>query len=623
MADNTFVIKTIFKGVNQMSAPIVQMQNTLGGFTRRAERNMRELTKTTENYFSKFVKWSKRAAVAGAAFGAALYAGLKPGTEFQQALISAAVKMPGRVRPGTEAFKEMNEAARLVGRTTEFTAIQAAGGLKYLAAAGFDAGQAVASLPGLVHLATSAEIDLAQATDIATDSLGAMGLMTKDTAQLQTNLARVSDVLALTTARTNTNMEQLFETIAIGGSTATSAGSSLETFAAMAGKIANDGIKASMAGTSLRRIFLNLQAPPAAAAKQLKRLGIQTQDSAGNLLDVLDIFEQLENALKNLGTAQRGEVIKDIFGARAVASVNSLLRQGSEELRRFRDELGAANGATLEMASTMRNTVQGSLNGFWSAVESVKISIFQLNQGPLKDVIDSTTKWVRENEKIIAQNVGLVLAEIIQRAPEIVAATGWWLKFAAAIVAVVAVLKTFTGVLTLVNLLIALNPVARAIAGIAALSVAVWGLVEYFVGWRNVMQALFSSFDFIFGPAVTSFKSFLSLMSGDFDGFITGMSDALSAFADRIRSIFAWIKSAGSAALSFVGLGSESASSVPVVSPQDAAQMRQHILNQNDTTNTERIEGLLRVAPADGATVEIEKPFPSGIDVRIDRSGGL
>jgi hypothetical protein len=51
------------------------------------------------------------------------------------------------------------------------------------------------------------------ATDIASDAIGAFGLMTKDSTQLAINFNRINDVMAATMTRSNTSMEDLFESI--------------------------------------------------------------------------------------------------------------------------------------------------------------------------------------------------------------------------------------------------------------------------------------------------------------------------------------------------------------------------------------------------------------------------
>ena len=120
---------------------------------------------------------------------------------FDNAMLTSASKFSDldlSIQSGVDTYNRMKTVARQVGATTKFTSAQAAEGLNYLAMAGFNAEQAMVALPQTTNLAIVANTDLARATDITTDSLGAFNLMSQDTAQLQKNLGRVNDVYAKT-----------------------------------------------------------------------------------------------------------------------------------------------------------------------------------------------------------------------------------------------------------------------------------------------------------------------------------------------------------------------------------------------------------------------------------------
>ena len=415
-----FSVDAVFRAVDRVTKPVSRMQRRVQKFTRSMNRNFRNLN----NQIGKFGAGARKAGLAvaaGLAIGSAAMASvITTGAQFEQTLVSAAAKFPGEVRRGTVAFEELEAAARRTGATTEFTATQSAQALNFLAMAGFSAGASVAALPGVVDLATAASVDLGTATDIASDTLGAFGLMTQNTAQLTKNLARVNDVLARTTTSANTTTELFFETIRQGGPVATAAGASIETFAALTGELANAGIKGAKAGTTLKNVFLALAAPGGAAAATLRKLGVQTSDSQGNLLDVIDVLGSLDDSLANLGTAEKAAVLNTIFGKIPIAGVNVLLQSGADRLREYRSQLEGADGAAANMAKTMRDTVQGRLNSLNSAIEGVTISIFSMNQGPLADTIDVMIEWVRANEKLIATNVGEFIASIVENMDKII-----------------------------------------------------------------------------------------------------------------------------------------------------------------------------------------------------------
>jgi len=489
---NRFKIETIFKAIDKMSAPVRKMQSRIGKMTRSMSRGLKKVTRQMKKFGSGVAAGARKAGIALLAIGAALVNVIATGARFQKTLIAAAVKFPESIRKGTEAFKELEAAARKIGSTTEFTAEQSAEALNFLAMAGFNAKGAIAALPGVVDLATVAQIELGEATDIASDALGAFNLMTKDHTQLGKNLARINNVIAKTTTSANTNTVEFFEAMKDGGPVATAAGASIETFAALVGQLANAGIKGSKAGTTLKNMFLKLSAPSSKAAKMLKDLGVNAVDSNGNLRDMLDILGELQKPLAKLGTAQQAAILDELFGKRAIAGVNVLLAVGAKRLREYRGEILNANDAATTMAAVMRDQLFGKWTAFLSAIEGVKVSVFSYVEGPLSDVIVKMTEWVRANEDLIAGKIGEFLKKVINNFANIVK----WMKRIGIAVAVffslIAVLKTLTLILTLVNLVMAANPITLIVIGVLALIAAVAAAALLWDDFRNALVTTFN-----------------------------------------------------------------------------------------------------------------------------------
>jgi TP901 family phage tail tape measure protein len=319
--------------------------------------------------------------------------------EFDNAITSASAKFKGLnllTKEGQKTLQDLKNTAREVGATTEFSADQAAQGLDFLALAGFNAKQAMKLLPGVTNLATVANLDLGTATDIASDALGAFGMMTKDTEQLTKNFTRIQDVMAKTTATSNTNLEALFEGVKKGAPTFTSAGQSLESFSALMGVMANSGVKGEEAGTQLRNVMLRLAKPTKESAAVVERLGVQTKDSEGNFRDVVDILADFEKGLKGMGTQQRAAALSTVFGARAVTGVNILLQEGSERLRRYRKDLVESSGASQEMADIMRSSLMNRIKGLSSALMELGFKVIEPFSEDIGKLIDSFTKFVRD-----------------------------------------------------------------------------------------------------------------------------------------------------------------------------------------------------------------------------------
>lgn len=497
---NRFSVEAIFKAVDRVSAPVSRMQNRVGKFTRSAEKSFRKLNKQVGK-FGAGMKKAAVAAVAGAALiGKAIVDVTKAGAEFGRAIGSAAAKFPDDIKRGSAEFKALEKAARDVGSATEFTATQAAQGLGFLAKAGFDAKFSMAALAPIVDFATASELDLATAADIASDAIGSFGLNTDDPIQRLTNLNRVMDVMSKTANSTNTSVEELFEAVRDGAPIASAAGVSIETFSSTMGFLASNGIKAGKAGTAAKNITLALAGVGNKAAVTFKRLGVSLQDSEGNLRDQFDVMDDLRNQLKGMGSLERVNVLSAIFGKIPLAAATKLLESSGQEVRGLRKELEAAGGSSKRTAEFIRNDVKGSLDGLNSAIDGVKISIFALNEGPMKDAIDKMTDWVRANEAAIASGIGGFFLMLINNMENIVK---WTKRIGIAVgvfIAFATVLKTLIGVLTLVNLVMAANPITlivlAVLAGIAAFTALVVWIDEVAAGFDRLPKII----QFILGP---------------------------------------------------------------------------------------------------------------------------
>lgn len=487
-----FSIETVFKAIDSTSRVVNKIEGRINKFARGVNLKFDKLNKKV-SIFSK--TFSTALGVAGLAGGLFMVQSvmadtITTGVQLEQTLVNAAAKFPGGIKKGTKEFQLLEETARRVGKTTEFTASQAAEGLDFLAMAGFNAQQSVAALPAVVDLATAANIDLARATDIASDSLGAFNLMTDDATKLSNNLARVNDVMAKTVTSANTNMELLFETIKEGAPVATSAGASIETFNALAGQLANAGIKGSSAGTTLKNVFLRLAAPVGGAAKMIKSLGVETIDSQGNMRDIIDIIGDLEKSLKGLGTGEKARVLNTIFGKIPLAGVNVLLSTGSDRLREYRKELEGAGGAAGTMAAQMRDTLQGQIKTMNSAFEGLQITIFKLSETSLGIFITRLTEVIRTVDSAIASNDEFAKSVFNNIINIVVGATGVFAQFMVVVIAVKLAMIAFNTVIAISKGLVIAWKVALIVTkGIMlALTAALWlakaGIIAFNIAWN-------------------------------------------------------------------------------------------------------------------------------------------
>ena len=537
-----FAVSTKFNAAGNILNKISKMDKGIKLFGDDATKSFRKASRGASG-FGNIMKGILAADIIKSGFRA-LQNGLRTAaTEFvsyDQAIVSASAKFKGlntETKAGQKTLQSLMDTARELGATTEFSATQAAQGLDFLAMAGFTAEQAIASLPGVVDLATVAGTDLARATDIASDSLGAFGLMTKDTAQLQKNFTRINDVFAKTMVTANTNMETLFESVSKGAPQFTAAGQSLETFAALAGVMANAGIKGSESGTTLRNMMLSLSKVTPAAAKVMRKLGVDVKDKAtGNFKDAIDILADFEKGLEGMGDVQRSSALATVFGARTVSGMNVLLQEGSTSLRNYRNELINAGGASKTMSDKIRQSLGNQLASLKSASLELGFQFIDTFKDKIGPAITSLTNAIRAiNIPKLTEDFKAFIDTASQFRGILFGIAAGWTAFKVGM-AGVAIFKAvqsfifFTKALRgaaaaqgLLNAVMMANPIG-AIA--VAIGLLIGGLFLLVDNWDTVSKAFMSAMDFM----ARGIMGILGVLIRPFTAIQNGVSAAIKFF---------------------------------------------------------------------------------------------
>jgi len=262
---------------------------------------------------------------------------------------------------GTDFDKLRNQAKEL-GESTKFSATQAADAMGFLGMAGFDVNQIYDAMPSVLQLAAAANIDLGRAADITSNIMSGFGLTSEE-------LASANDTLVATLSSTNTNLDQLGDAFKYVGPVAKGAGLSFNETAAAIGLLGNAGIQGSMAGTSLRGAITKLLNPTKDASVIMERLGITALDSAGNLLPLDQIIQQLE--VSGISTAE----MMTVFGQRAGPAMLALVEQGSGALQDLTKQLDESGGTAERIANVQMEGFKGAITELKSAIEGLLISI--------------------------------------------------------------------------------------------------------------------------------------------------------------------------------------------------------------------------------------------------------
>ncbi len=361
-------------------------------------------------------------AVAAPAFSA-LSAGIASSVQsyiaFDDVLTGANAKFGGTA----ETMAALRDAALDVAGATRFNSLDTSGALDKMAMAGMSAADSIAMLRPMADMAMATGKDMTSAVDMATDALGAFNMM-KDAAgnplsgeALGNQLRTMSDIVSKATNAANFDMDMWFESAKQGASTFTSFGGTLAEFSAIAGLLANSGVKGSAGGTAIRNIMLGMSGTTATAKESLAALGIQSYDAQGKMRPFADLVEQLSNSLAGLDDEQKAFHLSKLFGKENISSALLLVQEGADKIREFTAELQESTGATDEMAAKMNASIGGRIEMLKSALDSLGnkfVAIFDTERG--RALIDSLTDKISQfTQKIIpaiSQSLDAVLPQI-------------------------------------------------------------------------------------------------------------------------------------------------------------------------------------------------------------------
>lgn len=289
----------------------------------------------------------------------------------------------------------LTEKAEEMGRTTKFTATEAGEAFEYMAMAGWKTSDMLEGIEGIMNLAAASGEDLGTTSDIVTDALTAFGLQAKDSGHF-------ADILASASSNANTNVSMMGETFKYAAPIAGALGYSAEETAEAIGLMANSGIKASQAGTSLRSIMTNLSRDFTISGDALGEVTIQTTNADGTMRSFTEIIDDTRAAFGKLTEEEKTNTAKTLVGKNAMSGFLALMNAGESDINKLRTALENCDGAADRMADTMQDNLQGKLTLFNSACEGLGIALYNYFSGPLQGAVELATGFISGLTNLIA-----------------------------------------------------------------------------------------------------------------------------------------------------------------------------------------------------------------------------
>lgn len=391
-----FTLEAVFRAVDKMSGPVGRMASGLDRFQKKVAKGLSDLDASVSKVTGSLRAMATVAAVVGTAAGAVALNIGKTGADFEQAITNVgAVSLMTRDQIG-----DLEKKALELGASTKFSATEVAGAMEMMGKAGFTNAEILGGVGGILSAAAAEGAELAETASNISNVLRGMGLATSDS-------ARVADVLTLASARTNSSISSLGESMKNVAPIARQLGVPLEDTVSMVANLQNVGLDASEAGSALATMLTKLSAPSKDVAAQMHAMGVSFQDAKGNMLAPTKVLEQLVKAGKKAGgNMKQVAFFADLVGLRgqkAALNLKDLFEKG--DVTSLTDELMHAAGSAEKMAGIRMDTFLGDIEQLGGSVDSLKIALFSTQSGPLRDVVKGMREWLDANQEFIVSGI--------------------------------------------------------------------------------------------------------------------------------------------------------------------------------------------------------------------------
>lgn len=267
-------------------------------------------------------------------------------------------------------FESLTAKAKEMGATTQFSATESAQALEYMAMAGWKTDEMLSGISGIMSLAAASGEDLGSVSDIVTDALTAFGLKASDSAHF-------ADVLAQAASNANTNVGMMGYTFKYVAPIAGALKYSVEDVGVSIGLMANAGIKAEQAGTSLRAIMTRLVAPPKKAAKAMAALELSVKNADGSMKPWNETMLELRAKFAGLTDAEKTQMAASIAGQEAMSGFLAMVNASDADFEKLTAAIGNADGAADHMAKTVNDNLKGDLKALSSTWEAFQLEFME------------------------------------------------------------------------------------------------------------------------------------------------------------------------------------------------------------------------------------------------------
>lgn len=441
-----------------------------------------------------------------------------------------------------EEFSQLTTLARELGRSTQYSADQAAQGLEMLTKNGLKATDILnGAADATLNLAAATGADLATAADIASSAMLVFGKRADE-------LDQVVNSITGTTNASKFGINDYNFALAAGGAAAKAAGLSLADFNVAITTMSSGFASGSDAGTSFKA-FLNALTPVTEKqAGLMQELGLITANGTnefynanGSIKSFAQIAGVLNKALTGLSDEQKSVTLQTIFGSdaqRAAALIAGYTAEQVDKLSTSIENTDAAENARIRM-----DNLKGAMERMNGAIDDILISLV----GALAPIVGLFADGIAA----LAGGIAWLIEKFDALPASAQQAISLFGGMTTAIILVMAAIPVLTfalgGVASAIGaIVVAAAPFILIAAAIAAVFYAIKTAYDTnFLGFRDGVQsglaaltAAWATFTAYLGQVATGLAAVWESMKGPIMSFVDTVRPILEEFASALAPLF-------------------------------------------------------------------------------------
>lgn len=349
-----------------------------------AEGNASSSTSKIGGAFKTVGKVAKTAMAAGSAAAAAFTkTSIDSGMNFDTAMSQVAATM------GTTVDKIGNIKAKAeeMGRTTKYTATEAAEGMNILAQAGLSADEQISGIGTVLNLASAGAMSLEESASYTAGAVKGFG-------DSMSNASYYADLMAKGATLANTDVRGLGEAFSDSAATAKNYGQAADSVTLSLLHLAEQNVTGSEASTALNRAMADLYTPTDDASKALDQLGVSAYKSNGEAKDFNDLVDELNGSLQGMTAEQKNNALATIFTTQGLQAFNKMTASSDATVQKFWKGIQDSSGSAAQQAATQLDNLQGDITLLSSATEGLQLAFYNTFSGTIRGAIKGITSEV-------------------------------------------------------------------------------------------------------------------------------------------------------------------------------------------------------------------------------------